>query len=208
VIAWDEPADWKGAGEAAKRNGYELDVHGSNPEMGATDKTGKDEFEKALKTSDVVIYVGHGIGNSDNVPYVPTYIVIGGNTAYGSGGSGVPSGAEYYPTGPKPEVTAPVFGNFSCNSNANTSAFFTFKSKGQQFTVTVDSGEDGYTAVGTLENAAKAFVQAYASTKGTTEAKVAAGTAAANKIIEADRNRKFGHNHVGDKVVAEPVKPQ
>jgi len=114
------------------------------------------------------VYIGHGFGDPNNKPYAPAYVEVGG-TAYGYAGKGTPLGPTYSPTGPRPGVDASVLCNFSCNSNVNKD-FFVPSGKRDQIQVTIRSGKDGYTTVGTLEKAANAFIKAYLGAKGNTKA--------------------------------------
>jgi hypothetical protein len=104
------------------------------------------------------------------------------------------------PTGTKPEASADVICNFSSNSSANSN-FFSYTGQGQ-ILVTVNSGKEGLTTVGTLERAANAFVKAYVQTKGSTQDKVNAGIAAGNAVIRKDSGRPVNR---GDKVEERPI---
>jgi hypothetical protein len=193
--------DWQAAASLAERNGYNLNLYGP-PDVagnGASPPTGQ-AFESAFKNSEVVMYIDHGIGDTNNVPFVPLFIEVGqsGDASSTSGTVMEQSGQKLLvnPTGTTPEASADVICNFSCNSSAN-SDFFTYTGKGQ-ILVTVNSGKsDGLTTVGTLERAANAFAKAYVQSKGSTEDRVKAGIAAANKVIYEDRNRQVNR---GDKV--------
>ena len=68
--------------------------------------------------------------------------------------------------------------------------------------MTVNSGKEGFTTVGTLERAANAFAKAYVQKNGSTEDRVKAGITAANKVIYQDRNWKVNR---GDKVEEQRV---
>ena len=102
--------------------------------------------------------------------------------------------------GDKPEASASVICNFSCNSSAN-SDFFNNKGSGQ-IMVTINGGKDGLTTVGTLERAANAFAKAYVQTKGSTQDRVRAGVQAANNVIYQDRNQRSNR---GDRVEEQRV---
>jgi RHS repeat-associated protein len=191
--------DWQATRDVAAKNGYDVQVFGSRDVAGegASAPTGA-AFETALKNSEVVVYVDHGVGDRGNVPFIPIFIEVDGRGYY-SGGTGQvveqDGGKILSPTGGRPETSASVVCNFSCNSSAN-SAFFEYKGTGQ-IQVTVSGGRDGYTTVGTLERAANAFVKAYAKSKGSTEKRVKAGIAAANRVIREDRKRRINR---GDRV--------
>jgi hypothetical protein len=161
------------------------------------------DFEEAHKSSEVVVYVDHGVGDTNNVPFVPTFIEVG-DKGYSAGGAGKvvqkPGNNILSLSADKPQASASVICNFSCNSSAN-SGFFDNKGKGQ-ITVTVNSGKDGLTTVGTLERAANAFVRAYVQAKGSTDDRVKAGVRAANNVIYQDRNRRSNR---GDKVEEQRV---
>jgi hypothetical protein len=117
-------------------------------------------FEKALKTSEVVIYMGHASGNN-SVPYHQDGIQIGDSAYYTSDGK-VPTGnmlvgdhlefGRLGPPGPKPDVSAKVVVNFSCDSSSKGGTYFNFVGK-DQVMITINSGEDGLTQAGTLERA-------------------------------------------------------
>ena len=69
--------DWQDTANLVERNGYSLDRYGS-PDVagkGSSPPTGQ-AFENALKNSDVVMYVDHGIGDTNNVPFVPLCIEV------------------------------------------------------------------------------------------------------------------------------------
>jgi hypothetical protein len=68
--------------------------------------------------------------------------------------------------------------------------------------VTVNSGKEGLTTVGTLERVANAFTKAYVQAKGSTEDRVKAGVDAANKVILEDKKWKVNQ---GDRVESRSV---
>jgi RHS repeat-associated protein len=201
---------WAGLKDSAAKNGYQLNIYGSRDLGGSAPATGP-SFESALESSEVVVYIGHSFqgsfGEVGGVPvgqtreYVPTYILVG-DTAYGNGGSGVPAGAGYIPTGAVPESSASVLGTFACNSSKNPHDYVT--PTASQFQVAVDSGKDGLTSMGTLEKAGAAFAKAYVATKGSTKDKVNAGLKAANKVIKEDKKVEFRGKRIneGDRVVS------
>jgi RHS repeat-associated protein len=190
---------WAAAQSAASRNGFQLDLYHNYGLIEGAKASSSAAFEEALNNSDVVIYIGHGLGDGNNSPYYPTYVAVGGDTAYGNGGKGIPNGASYFPTGARPATTANVVCLFACNTASNGNSFFTFTGDGQQRVVTVNSGKDGYTAVGTLEKAAKAFVDIYVSTNGDLKK----ATKAFNEVLKADKERKYKDTKIneGDKAV-------
>jgi hypothetical protein len=78
----------------------------------------------------------------------------------------------------KPETNASVVCSFTCASSAAPN-YFDFKGTGQEL-VTVNSGKEGRTTVGTLERAAAAFVRSYVQGKD--------GIRAAQNAIKQDAN--------------------
>jgi hypothetical protein len=87
--------------------------------------------------------------------------------------------------------------NFSCDARRNGGSYFNFTGSGQLL-VTVNSGPDGETNMGTVEKAAAAFAKTYATTKGDYLAKATAAAAAANKVIA--KSQKKIKNNRGDHV--------
>jgi hypothetical protein len=96
--------------------------------------------------------------------------------------------------GGRPEALSSVFCNFSCNSAVAPDYF---NVAGTQLQVTINSGVGGLTNVGTLEKAAKAFLDAYVKTQGTTKQRADAGIQEANRVIA---NSKLDEDQ-GDSVV-------
>lgn len=180
----DAGPNWQQAAKDAQSQGYQLDVFGGNDVTGATGPpklASGDSFDNALKNSEVVLYVGHGYGPTESTPFMPLAIEVGFDV-YDSGGKQLASGGN----APKPDSNASVICNFSCNS-VTRSDYFNNTGKGFQATVTVSSGRDGYTALGTLEKAAGAFVKAYTDAKGSTQDRMAAGIKAAQKVLDASK---------------------
>jgi hypothetical protein len=180
--------DWKGTQENAAANGYKVDVFGSNeltgntgpPRMGSAN-----DFESALKNSEVVLYVGHGFGDASGAQFHPGAIGVGLNYYTGEG---MYSGETGQMTA-KPDASAAVVCNFSCNS-VESSSYFNNTSKGFQITLAIEGGKDGYTNVGTLEKAANAFINAYTQAKGSARERWEAGAKAAQGAIDTSRARK------------------
>jgi RHS repeat-associated protein len=188
---------WEATKQLAKRNGYKLEVYGS-PDVagkGAPAATGE-SFEKALQNSDVVIFVGHGVGSRDAVPFSPSFFRVG-DTGYHPDGSGPVGPGAFGPetlatTRDRPEASAGVICNFSCNSVQNYDLFENTAGL-IQTQVVVNGGSDGLTAVGTLEKAANAFVQTYVTPNGS----VADAVSSANRVIN---ERVKGNMNEDDRV--------
>jgi RHS repeat-associated protein len=181
-------SDWQGTSEAAARNGYRVDFYGSSDVTGNKGlphpSVSDISFENALRTSDLVLYLGHGRGDPSTEPFQQQGIQVG-QTLYTPAGSGSASptatvGAGPF-TGQKPEVTASVVANFSCDANPNGGSYFSFVGQNQVM-VTVDSRGDGrnggITTYDALDKAANAFVKTYARTGDTLKA-----VEAANKVL-------------------------
>jgi len=81
-------------------------------------------------------------------------------------------------TGPKPDTSASVVGNFSGDADRNGGAYFSFNGNNQVM-VTTDSNWDGVTTADALNQAANAFVKTYMQTGGNVQKAVDA----ANKVL-------------------------
>jgi RHS repeat-associated protein len=195
----DVPApNWQDTKSEVSKSGYSLNLIGNNDVTGEsglplTPGMKRQAFEGALKTSEVTLYVGHGIFYNATDPGAAPYAIKVGDTYYASDKTLSTLDAS---EGPKPVANSAVIGNLSCNS-AFRSDYFTLTGKGFQVTITVNGGRDGASSLGTLEKAANAFVKVYASTKGTIEEKAMAGAIAAQKVF--DRSR--AETDQGDRIV-------
>lgn len=196
----DIPApDWQKTKTEIAGSGYQLNLIGpqevtGEPGLPASPSIRADAFESALKNSEVVIYVDHGLFSEGDTPVA----IQVGDTLYASDKSmDANTGAE----GSKPDANAAVVGNFSCNSSARSN-YFNPTGQGTQVLITVNGTKDGASAVGTLEKAANAFARVYASTKGDINAKVAAGVAAAQNVF----NRSRVPTDEGDKIKKERMR--
>jgi RHS repeat-associated protein len=191
------------------RNGYSLETFGYSDvtgNKGLPQFINESTFGRALNSSDVVVFVGHGDGptasaSGQPIIFVPTNGIRVGDTMYNSGGTvNLTDGSR----GPRPGTNALVVLNFSCNS-AQNSDFFDLTGQGPQYVIGIDSGTSGMgtTGAGTAEKAAAAFVRTYANTRGTLEKRVQAGIKAAQKVIDKSGDPVSQ----GDKVVIVKSKP-
>ncbi|HYL98309.1 MAG TPA: hypothetical protein VEZ90_05090, partial [Blastocatellia bacterium] len=198
----EKPPDWSSIPN--------LKVYGTYTALGAAappDLARGQEFDKALKDSEVVIVVGHGESlHGETNPFHQDMLQVGDNLYTPQGEYHDISGSLNPPLAGKPDVSASVVRSFTCDSANLTSQYFNFNGQGQML-VTINSGTDGYTAVGTLEKAAYAFAKAYSDTRGTTQERVQAGVRAANKIIRNDQNVRADGKKVNaeDSAQATPV---
>jgi RHS repeat-associated protein len=183
IVKEPNASDWQGTKAAARGTGYNVDLQGSalTGEKGPPDVITNREFEESLAKSEVTIYIGHGVQADRDVlrmPFKQAGIKVG-LTEYSASGTGNPLISAPPFTGPKPEVTASVVANFSCDSDRTGSSYFNFVGK-NQYMVTVNSGKDGVTSSDAIEQAAHAFVKTYVATGGNVEkAKDAANAALA-----------------------------
>jgi RHS repeat-associated protein len=70
--------NWNATRDEASRAGYDLQLYGSSDVAGKGASPATPEaFEGALKNSQVVVYVDHGVGDTNNVPFIPTFIEVG-----------------------------------------------------------------------------------------------------------------------------------
>jgi hypothetical protein len=198
----NKPANWQGTAAQAAQKGYQVELFGSpdiTGEKGLPNPISKGAFENALKNSEVVIYVGHGKGDTSTSPFQQLGIQVGLGF-YSSNGTGIAVGATITPTdlpaGPKPDTSASVVGNFSCDASRNGAAYFNLTGQNQVM-VTVNSSWDGVTTANALEKATNAFVKTYVATQGNIQKAVDA----ANKAMEKFVNRDTGANDK-DKVEA------
>ena len=165
-------SDWQGTKAGAPAD-VKVNLYGSNEVTGnkglpqpITDAA----FEKALKTSDVVIYVGHGRGDPNRIPFQQVGVQVG-STYYTPTGTGPAFGTAIAGpgpfTGPKPETSASIVVNLSCDADRNGGAYFSFVGQNQVM-VTLNSRGDGAdggtTSYGALDRAANAFVTTYVET--------------------------------------------
>jgi len=183
------PAEW----QAIKGEGYKIELFGRNEvtgNKGLPDVITNKRFEDALKTSDLVIYAGHGTGDTGRIPFQQQSIKLGLT--------------DYTPAGPKPEVNASVVGNFSCDANGNGGSYFTWAGE-NQIMVTLDSrypGDDGgSTTFDAIDKATHAFVKTYVSTKGDVQKAIDA----ANAVLRKDPGTKGVEQNVGDEVRGKKV---
>jgi RHS repeat-associated protein len=167
--------NWNEVKEKAKANGYKLEmIEGGKPSQT------REAIATALKTSEVVIFVSHGAAESRSPgePYVQKGIWAAGNY-YSSKGvtamSDVPSIGQIEVLA-KPEVSANVVCNFSCDAKGKTDSYFNFTGQNQTV-VEANGGVGGQTSTSTLEAAAAAFA-------GTYKGNVATATNAANKTVQ------------------------
>ena len=176
-----DASDWQGSKKGAT-NGYRVDLYGPSFETGEKGPAGNaSQFEAALKSSEVVVYVGHGRGpgaGTDNNPFRQETLTpgfrSGEHTNYNTDGKWtVGQGMQ-----PKPDMSAKVFVNFSCDSSSPGGSYFNFTGQGQ-VTVTIFSGPNGVTNGDTLEKAANAFVNTYVTSNGDYQK----AAQAANKVI-------------------------
>jgi hypothetical protein len=135
------------------------------------------------KFSEVMIYVGHGAGDRTNSRFQQQGLVIDSILYTAAGQQVLIQNEQSGYLLPKPEVTAQVMVNFSCDSSGQGANYFNFTGKGQLM-VTLNGGKDGVTNAGTIEKAASIFVRVYASTQGTYLERTRAAAAAAQKFIE------------------------
>jgi RHS repeat-associated protein len=203
VVKEPNASDWQGAKTAAARKDYNLDLQG-NPtltgEKGPPDVITNRDFEESLAKSEVTIYIGHGVQEGRDALQIPfkQHGIKVGLTEYTASGTGNPSISVPPFTGPKPEVTASVVANFSCDSDSTGSSYFNFVGK-NQYMVTVNSGKDGATSADAIEQAANAFVKTYVATGGNVQKAVDAANAALAK------NPGESNQNVGDRIVVKPV---
>ncbi|MCC6744908.1 MAG: RHS repeat-associated core domain-containing protein, partial [Acidobacteria bacterium] len=194
---YEDGPGWQGLGG----NGYSVTPFGSNDVTGIPGPpryAGASTFEAALKNSEVVVYVGHGVGSTVDGVFRQGAINIDASY-YTTDGVKDISRTEGSDLDPKPEASAKVICSFTCDASSKTGAYFTYTGVGQ-VVVVVNSGKDGETNVGTLEKAAHAFVRAYIASEGDVNKAAAAASAeiaAAGKKHERDR---------GDTVEVKPVK--
>ncbi|MBX3279789.1 MAG: RHS repeat-associated core domain-containing protein, partial [Acidobacteria bacterium] len=171
---------------------YKLNLYGAADVTGNTGipmLASAVNFENALKSSEAVIFVGHGNGPAGIRPFEPIGITVGGAQYQSNGVFQAGIGRS------KPLVNAEVICNFSCNS-AMRSDYFNFRST-TSITVTINSGPEGLTNLGTLEKAAEAFARAYAQAQGTIKDKVEAGRRAAQAVIDKSLDREIDR---GDRI--------
>jgi hypothetical protein len=103
-------------------------------------------------------------------------------------------------TGPKPETSATVVANLSCDAAKNGDSYFQFTGSNQMM-VTVNSQGDGITTTDGLEQAANAFVKTYMATGGNVEEAVKAANKALSSVpIGVNKQNE------GDEIKADPVK--
>jgi RHS repeat-associated protein len=77
---WEAGPDWRQAAKDTKNQGYQLEVFGGNDVTGASGPpklANGESFDNALKNSEVVLYVGHGYGPTENTPFMPLAIEVG-----------------------------------------------------------------------------------------------------------------------------------
>ena len=201
-------SDWQGTKAAAARTGYNVELYGSSdvtgkkglPSPAVTDTA----FNNALKNSDVVLYVGHGRGDPGRVPFQQQGIQVG-VTYYTPAGTGPASGTAIEGPGPftgaKPDATASVVANLSCDSNPNGGSYFSFVGE-KQVMVTMDSRGDGLdggvTSFDALDKAANAFVKTYAATSDVQKA-----VDSANKVLLDTPGQEMENE--GDKIKMKKV---
>ena len=198
--------DWQGTASAAS-GGYRVEVFG-NPdvtgEKGLPQRVTDAAFNNALKSSEVVIYVGHGRGDPGTVPFVQQGIQAGNTYYTPTGTTGalqtavVPEGTPLSATGAKPDTQATVVANLSCNASRNGGAYFSFTGNNQVM-VTMNSNWDGVTSFDALDKAADAFVKAYMNTGGNVQKAIDA----ANKVLQSIPGET--RQNVGDRVEATKV---
>lgn len=174
-------SDWQGTKSAAP-DGYRVDLYGPRYATGGNTPIGNAaQFEAALKSSEVVIYVAHGEGGplpgTNQNPFQQTSITpalqSGGNIHYNSDGKWA-TGGSYQA---KPDVSAKVVVNFSCDSG-NSGSYFNFTGQGQVM-ITIFSGPNGVSNADVLEKAANAFAKTYMTSNGDYQK----AAEAANKVI-------------------------
>jgi RHS repeat-associated protein len=178
-------------------NGYQLQMHGENDMIGlpmpSRQTVNEGDFENALSNSEVVIYAGHGgsadtgVGTNDS-PVHQKGIEMGDTLYEADGKHSVMAETLLGPQKgyPKPDVSAKVVVNFSCDASSQGGSYFNFTGKGQLM-VTINSGRNGVTDAATVEKAAAAFVKTYAATPGNYEAKAAAAAEAAKAIVNSSK---------------------
>jgi hypothetical protein len=123
------PSDWQGT----KAAGYSVQLFGRpevTGEKGLPQLVSDRAFNNALQNSDVVIYVGHGrSGDPNREPFRQDGIQLGGTyytpTGTGSASPFAQEGTGPF-TGPKPEVTASLVLNLSCDADRNGGAYFKY----------------------------------------------------------------------------------
>jgi hypothetical protein len=164
--------NWAGLVPYAKKAGFTLKVHGPKKSMDSA------TISDSLKTSVSTIIVGHGGGSFEGKKWVSNQIKLSdgmiiapdskspGGLMVGEWEGNTLKPLPSSPTPIKPK-TNQLTGLFTCNSHDRLREMFDIP-EGSNI-VTNDGGSDGLTRVGTLENAAYAFVQEYIRTAGDTK---------------------------------------
>jgi RHS repeat-associated protein len=198
TIPWQET-------KAGAPPGYRVELYGPSDvtgEKGPPQAVTDVAFENALKNSDVVIYIGHGRGDTSTVPFKQQGIEVG-MTFYGTKGTEPATGLgivqpDSVSAGPKPEAMASVVVNFSCDASRNVGSYFNFVGKNQTV-VTMYSNWDGVTSADAVSKAAHAFVKTYMATNGNTQKAVDA----ANEVLSKTPGEQ--KQNVGDEVRKDKV---
>jgi RHS repeat-associated protein len=190
---------WRRVESAAKKSGYTVKVF-------TQDKTSMESVKESLKSSEAVVFFGHGAGYERSTTggrFETVTLELGTQT---SGGGWLTSEGwtpqrqipltEYVPA--KLDTNAQAVALFSCNSTQLPSAF---NMQGEDQAMVVNTGgRDGLTALPTMEKSVAAFITTYARTNGDVDRAVQAG----QKVINADRNVEIegGANNRGDRLIS------
>ncbi len=180
-VTQDSGPDWKKLQSDAKKNGYDLRIFDKG-------QSSIDQVRSSLKNSGVTVIVGHsqGVTLLDSGRFEGRSVDVRGAAITPNG---VVPGHRYEgtgafnaigPTEPKPDVNAQATCLFVCHSIDVLPGAFNFNGSDQAFVGT----DGGLTRVGTLENAAFAFVETYVNTQGNLDASVNA----AQKAVDESRD--------------------
>jgi RHS repeat-associated protein len=200
-------SDWQRT-KTGVPSGYKVELFGDSDvtgNKGLPQLVSDRAFNEALKNSEVVIYVGHGRGDPGRVPFQQQGIQVGGTyyTPSGTGPAFSTAVTEPGPfDGPKPETTASVVVNLSCDADRNGGAYFQFVGQ-NQLIVTLNSRGDGMdggvSSFDALDKAANAFVQTYLSSGGNVQKAVDA----ANAVLAGIPGNS--NENVGDEIKSKKV---
>lgn len=155
--------NWTGLIRVAKKAGFTLNVYGPSKSVSA--QTITDSFAKSSAT----IVVGHGAGSivgkkwvSNQIKLTDGMIIAPDGTSPGGLVLGKWEGGRLTPASSaapvKPKINE-VTGLFTCNSHDKLRDMFDVP-EGSEL-VSNDGGKDGFTRVGTLEEAAFEFVESF-----------------------------------------------